>query len=289
MTDRAPKTPLTRERALQIAAEVQVGKTSSYVAAAHHLSEYLLQEQRARSAAENELAYYKSSFFTRLTPDSLAVLPTPGSPTIGKRYRLIDVTRTRLIPELLDELEPPPAPLAPFTSVPDPFPSPPVGSTPLPPPAQRIPTLPAPPRVPGEHSFDLPTVYRTNRPPVPNDLRAMRSPVPELAPPTEEDLVSRPRLTVSDRPDPYTASEAPSSTRKATQPSMRSPIPHPADSTPTMIFDFSPGNTPALPCEVPPPGWYCTRNAGHEGPCAAHPSVPIYCGLCEHDHCVCPR
>lgn len=25
-------------------------------------------------------------------------------------------------------------------------------------------------------------------------------------------------------------------------------------------------------CTVPPPGWYCTRAAGHEGPCAAHQS-----------------
>lgn len=22
---------------------------------------------------------------------------------------------------------------------------------------------------------------------------------------------------------------------------------------------------------IPPKGWYCTRDAGHEGPCAAHP------------------
>jgi hypothetical protein len=24
-------------------------------------------------------------------------------------------------------------------------------------------------------------------------------------------------------------------------------------------------------CNLPPPGWYCTREAGHEGPCAAMP------------------
>jgi hypothetical protein len=24
-------------------------------------------------------------------------------------------------------------------------------------------------------------------------------------------------------------------------------------------------------CNVPPAGWYCTREAGHDGPCAAHP------------------
>ena len=27
-------------------------------------------------------------------------------------------------------------------------------------------------------------------------------------------------------------------------------------------------------CEVPPAGWYCTRPAGHDGPCAAHPDAP---------------
>lgn len=25
-------------------------------------------------------------------------------------------------------------------------------------------------------------------------------------------------------------------------------------------------------CDVPPPGWYCTRVHGHDGPCAAHPA-----------------
>lgn len=35
-------------------------------------------------------------------------------------------------------------------------------------------------------------------------------------------------------------------------------------------------------CTVPPPGWYCTRERGHDGPCAAHqaatnpPAAPIY-------------
>lgn len=24
-------------------------------------------------------------------------------------------------------------------------------------------------------------------------------------------------------------------------------------------------------CEMPPPGWYCTRSSGHDGPCAAWP------------------
>lgn len=27
----------------------------------------------------------------------------------------------------------------------------------------------------------------------------------------------------------------------------------------------------ASTCPVPPAGWYCTRQAGHDGPCAAHP------------------
>lgn len=34
----------------------------------------------------------------------------------------------------------------------------------------------------------------------------------------------------------------------------------------------SPSLTPKeQTCEVPPPGWYCTRAKGHEGPCAAWP------------------
>lgn len=24
-------------------------------------------------------------------------------------------------------------------------------------------------------------------------------------------------------------------------------------------------------CAIPPPGWFCTRVPGHDGPCAAHP------------------
>lgn len=27
---------------------------------------------------------------------------------------------------------------------------------------------------------------------------------------------------------------------------------------------------PTVPCDRPPEGWYCTREAGHSGPCAAH-------------------
>lgn len=26
-----------------------------------------------------------------------------------------------------------------------------------------------------------------------------------------------------------------------------------------------------ITCEVPPPGWWCSRDGGHDGPCAAHP------------------
>lgn len=28
---------------------------------------------------------------------------------------------------------------------------------------------------------------------------------------------------------------------------------------------------PRRPCDVPPPGWRCTRERGHDGPCAAWP------------------
>lgn len=29
---------------------------------------------------------------------------------------------------------------------------------------------------------------------------------------------------------------------------------------------------PDLGCQQPPDGWYCSREPGHEGPCAAYPS-----------------
>lgn len=32
-------------------------------------------------------------------------------------------------------------------------------------------------------------------------------------------------------------------------------------------------------CEVPPIGWFCTRESGHEGPCAAWPNIPGWDGL----------
>lgn len=28
-------------------------------------------------------------------------------------------------------------------------------------------------------------------------------------------------------------------------------------------------------CDRAPSGWYCTRTAGHGGPCAAHPEIPV--------------
>ena len=27
-------------------------------------------------------------------------------------------------------------------------------------------------------------------------------------------------------------------------------------------------------CDVPPPGWWCSRSKGHDGPCAARPTEP---------------
>ncbi len=29
-------------------------------------------------------------------------------------------------------------------------------------------------------------------------------------------------------------------------------------------------------CDLAPAGWYCTRQKGHDGPCAAHPELPLY-------------
>jgi hypothetical protein len=34
-------------------------------------------------------------------------------------------------------------------------------------------------------------------------------------------------------------------------------------------------------CEVPPPGWWCSREPGHKGPCAARRVVMecVFCGV----------
>ena len=37
-------------------------------------------------------------------------------------------------------------------------------------------------------------------------------------------------------------------------------------------------------CRVPPPGWWCSRESGHEGPCAARPirpALPLCDALCQ--------
>ncbi|WP_193596085.1 hypothetical protein [Microbacterium sp. YJN-G] len=37
-----------------------------------------------------------------------------------------------------------------------------------------------------------------------------------------------------------------------------------------------------ITCEVPPPGWWCSRDGGHDGPCAAHPwrdDPRLYAGM----------
>lgn len=54
-------------------------------------------------------------------------------------------------------------------------------------------------------------------------------------------------------------------------------------------------------CELPPLGWYCTREANHTGPCAAYPiprrtfnhtrgdSPLTPCGLCITNHNIADR
>lgn len=32
----------------------------------------------------------------------------------------------------------------------------------------------------------------------------------------------------------------------------------------------------SLKCDVPPFGWFCTREKGHDGPCAAYPNTPLH-------------
>lgn len=34
-----------------------------------------------------------------------------------------------------------------------------------------------------------------------------------------------------------------------------------------------------MTCQIPPSGWRCTREAGHEGPCAALPSIRRPCKI----------
>jgi hypothetical protein len=37
-------------------------------------------------------------------------------------------------------------------------------------------------------------------------------------------------------------------------------------------------------CELPPPGWWCSREPGHEGPCAARESTCWICGRALHGY-----
>lgn len=50
-----------------------------------------------------------------------------------------------------------------------------------------------------------------------------------------------------------------------------------------------------MSCKVPPPGWWCSREEGHDGPCAARSSGRVWwiikaiwneclCWLLWHDH-----
>jgi hypothetical protein len=40
-------------------------------------------------------------------------------------------------------------------------------------------------------------------------------------------------------------------------------------------------------CQVPPPGWWCSRTAGHAGPCAARPiSTRVEPAPCAWSGCV---
>jgi len=41
---------------------------------------------------------------------------------------------------------------------------------------------------------------------------------------------------------------------------------------------------PVEPCAVPPPGWSCSRGAGHDGPCAASPTGLGFPGVINDDN-----
>jgi hypothetical protein len=50
------------------------------------------------------------------------------------------------------------------------------------------------------------------------------------------------------------------------------PLPRAAqDHIRRQIDEATSHKVPAQTCGKPPPGWYCTRELGHEGPCAAWP------------------
>lgn len=267
----SPPTPMTRERAIELARLVTSGKCRSYVQAAQDLALHLLEEEHLRTSGRElspaaEVDWYRTSFLTRLTADSAAVMPRPGSRTLGRRFRLIDVTRERV---------PLPSPI-PHPGIleahPDPFP----------------PETPAPHahRIPGEHY--MPTVYRTNRPPDPEDARAMRtpppSPLPQLNPSSPPEsppfFGTFQEAAISERPDPYLTDDGTiPPPRRMTPKSRASTIPHPPDSSGTKVFDFSPSNTPPLP----------SSSAQGRATLAPPPSLRVYCGECDHEHCTCAK
>lgn len=39
-----------------------------------------------------------------------------------------------------------------------------------------------------------------------------------------------------------------------------------------------------LGCELPPEGWWCSREPGHDGPCAARPGSPAWEGPYWEDY-----
>lgn len=40
---------------------------------------------------------------------------------------------------------------------------------------------------------------------------------------------------------------------------------------PSRVMTVHAADVYPITCEVPPPGWWCSRTGGHDGPCAAHP------------------
>lgn len=71
--------------------------------------------------------------------------------------------------------------------------------------------------------------------------------------------ISKPEVRLWNEPAPTWNPNQPSSDDELRDPS---PTSSPEDLTLTEI------------CTLPPSGYYCTRGAGHPGPCAAHPSPP---------------
>lgn len=246
---------LTPAEAAALARDVLACKPRSYVGAARQLAEYLLSPD-PESATDDERygKWFRQHFACRVSVLS-PIQPQrgpDGPPLLGSRLYIFD-DRHRAVLTVL-----------PLAVEPDPFP----------------PETPAPQatRTPGEHRLNLPPT--TNRPPALTDMFDMIGRKPGDF---GDELVPAPRTSVSSRPDPYVATHpTPLSNGIAPPP-----------------FDPAPNTTGKLRCN----GYGCLdARCDCDGPHPIHmprlqqarpepppPIARVYCGVCDHEFCTCPR